>query len=156
MSSFDLRSLLEALNAHDVRFVVIGGVAVGAHGYPRATADLDLVPDPDPNNLDRLVAALGSLDATLPTVGGRPFDALGDAGAVRRGSNVTADTRFGGLDILQLARGVPGYAVLSQDAVESDLLGVPVRVCSLTHLREMKQAQGRTQDQADLENLPEA
>lgn len=156
MSDFDLRSLLEALNAHDVRFVVIGGVAVGAHGYVRATADLDLVPDPDPENLDRLVATLDSLDATLPTVGGRSFDSVGDAGAIRRGSNVTADTRFGGLDIVQLAQGVPGYSMLSQDAVGSDLLGVPVKVCSLARLREMKQAQGRAQDQADLENLPDA
>jgi len=34
-------------------FVVIGGVAVAAHGYVRGTADLDLVPDPDPENLKR-------------------------------------------------------------------------------------------------------
>jgi hypothetical protein len=154
LSEFDLRALLEALNEREIRFVVIGGVAVGAHGYPRATADLDLVPDPDPENLDRLVSALDSLDATLPTVGGRPFDPAGDAAVVRRGGNVTADTRFGGLDVVQLADGVPTYSTLSEDAVESDLLGVPVWVCSLIRLREMKQAQNRIQDQADLENLP--
>lgn len=156
MSQFDLRSLLETLNERGVRFVVIGGVAVSAHGYIRATADLDLVPDPDPENLDRLIAALDSLDATLPTVQGRPFDPEGDAGAIRRGGNVTADTKFGGLDVLQLADGVPSYSTLSQDATESDLLGVPVRICSLTRLRQMKEAQGRAQDRADLENLPDA
>jgi hypothetical protein len=156
LSGFDLRALLEALNEKDVRFVVIGGVAVGAHGYPRATADLDLVPDPDPENLDRLIAALDDLEATLPTAGGRQFGAGGDAGAVKRGSNVTADTRYGGLDVVQLAQGVPVYSTLIRDAVESDVLGVPVRVCSLSRLREMKRAQGRTQDRADLENLPEA
>lgn len=156
MSHFDLRALLEALNQLGVRFVVIGGVAVGAHGYPRATADLDLVPDPDPENLQRLVSALDSLGATLPTVGGRPFDPSGDAGPIRRGGNVTADTRFGGLDVIQLAQGVPAYSMLDADAVESDLLGVPVRVCSLSRLREMKEAQGRPQDLADLANLPEA
>ena len=155
MSQFDLRALLETLNERAVRFVVIGGVAVGAHGYPRATADLDVVPDPDPENLDRLVGALESLDATLPTVGGRLFDPGGDAGVVRRGGNVTADTKFGGLDIVQLAQGVPAFSVLDQDAVDSDLLGVSVRICSLGRLREMKQAQGRAQDKADLENLPE-
>jgi len=155
LSEFDLRSLLEALNERSVRFVVIGGVAVAAHGYLRATADLDLVPDPDPENLDRLIAALDSLEATLPTVGDRPFDSTGDARAIRRGGSVTTDTRFGGVDIVQLAQGVPSYSLLNQDAVESDLLGVPVRVCSLTRLREMKQAQGRAQDKADLENLPE-
>jgi hypothetical protein len=155
LTEFDLRSLLQALHAQDIRFVVIGGVAVGAHGYIRATADLDLVPDPDPENLKRLIAVLDSLEATLPTAGGRPFDPAGDARTVRRGGNVTADTRFGGLDIVQIAEGVPGYSQLADDAVDSELLGVPVRVCSLTQLREMKQAQGRAQDRADLENLPE-
>lgn len=155
MSEFDLRALLASLHERDVRFVVIGGVAVGAHGYVRATEDLDLVPDPDPANLERLVAALAELDATLPTVEDRPFNPTADSGVIRRGGNVTADTRFGGLDIVQRALGVPGYAELERDAVDSDLLGVPVRVCSLSKLRDMKAAQGRTQDQADLENLPE-
>lgn len=155
MNEFDLRSLLQALHEHDIRFVVIGGVAVGAHGYIRATADLDFVPDPDPENLDRLTKALDSLNATLPTVGNRRFNPSEDAQVIRQGGNVTADTDFGGLDIIQLAKGVPGYSQLDQDAVESDLLGLPIRVCSLTRLREMKQAQGRAQDQADLENLPE-
>lgn len=154
MTEFDLRALLQALSERDVRFVVIGGVAVGAHGYPRGTADLDLVPDPDPDNLDRLVEVLDSLDATLPTANGRHFDPSSDAGVVQRGGNVTADTRFGGLDIVQLASGVPGYSVLAEDAVESDVLGVPVLICSLSRLREMKEAQGRAQDKADLENLP--
>ena len=39
---------------------------------------------------------------------------------------------------------------------ESELLGIPVRVCSLARLREMKMAQGRAQDRLDLENLPES
>lgn len=155
MTEFDLRSLLQELHRRDLRFVVIGGVAVGAHGYVRATADLDLVPDPDPENLDRLVEALAALDANLPTAEGRRFNPVEDGPVIRRGGNVTADTEFGGLDIVQLAKGVPGYSQLEQDAVASDLLGVPVRICSLSRLREMKQAQGRAQDLADLENLPE-
>ena len=105
--------------------------------------------------MKRLTAALGELESTLPTVKGRRFDPANDAGAIRRGGNVTADTKFGGLDVVQRARGVPSYTQLTEDAVESDLLGVPVRVCSLARLREMKEAQGRAQDQADLENLPE-
>lgn len=65
-------------------------------------------------------------------------------------------TMFGGLDIVQRARGVPSYSQLAEDAVESELLGIPVRVCSLARLREMKQAQSRTQDRLDLENLLES
>jgi hypothetical protein len=155
LTELDLRALLQELHRRDLRFVVIGGVAVGAHGYVRATADLDLVPDPDPGNLDRLVEALGSLGATLPTAEGRRFNAIEDGPVIRRGGNVTADTEFGGLDIVQLADGVPGYSQLERDAVQSDLLGVPVQICSLPRLREMKQALGRAQDLADLENLPE-
>lgn len=155
MSEFDLRSLLEALDARSVRFVVIGGVAVGAHGYVRGTEDLDLVPDPDPENLNRLTEALTELESTLPTVAERPFDPDTDAGVIRRGGNVTTMTRFGGLDIVQRARGVPSYSQLIDDAVESDLLGIPVLICSLARLREMKLAQDREQDRADLANLPE-
>jgi hypothetical protein len=156
LREFDLRSLLAALHDHDVRFIVIGGVAVGAHGYVRGTEDLDLVPDPDPENLQRLTEALEELDSTLPTVEGRRFDPATDARVIRRGGNVTADTRFGGLDVVQRAQGVPSYSQLVNDAVKSELLGVPVHVCSLARLREMKQAQGREQDRADLANLPEA
>jgi len=155
LKEFDLRSLLEALNAGGDRYVVIGGVAVGAHGYVRGTEDLDLVPDPDPENLKLLIDALTKLESTLPTVAERPFDAATDAGVIRRGGNVTTMTRFGGLDIVQRARGVPSYSQLITDAVGSELLGIPVLICSLARLREMKLVQGREQDRADLANLPE-
>jgi hypothetical protein len=105
--------------------------------------------------LRRLIDPLAKLDSTLPTVGERAFDPADDAGVILRGGNVTAMTRFGELDVVQLARGVPSYTQLAEDAVESELLGVPVKVCSLSRLREMKEAQGREQDRADLANLPE-
>lgn len=155
MSDFDLQALVKALHDHGVEFVVIGGIAVGAHGYVRGTEDLDLVPDPAPENLTRLTEVLAELDATLPTAAGRAFDAARDAGVIRRGGNVTAMTRFGGLDVVQRARGVPSYTQLAEDAVPSEVFGIPVRVCSLSRLRRMKQAQSRAQDLADLENLPE-
>ena len=155
MTEFDLRSLLAMLHEHEVEFVVIGGVAVGAHGFIRGTEDLDIVPDPDADNLKRLASALSDLKATLPTAGDRAFLPAGDFGVIRRGGNVTAATMFGGLDVVQRAQGVPSYSQLTEDAVESELLGIPVRVCSLARLREMKSAQDRTQDRLDLENLPE-
>lgn len=88
MSELDLRALFELLHERDVRFVVIGGVAVAAHGYVRGTEDLDLVPDPDPQNLERLTAALDDLESTLPTVRGRRFSPSTDAGVIRRGENL--------------------------------------------------------------------
>lgn|GEM_PF-6401433 len=59
------------------------------------------------------------------------------------------------VDVIHQGNGVPSYSQLAQDAIESELLGIPVRVCSLARLREMKREQNRTQDQLDLENLPE-
>jgi hypothetical protein len=155
LTEFDLQALFRALHDHDISFVVIGGVAVGAHGFVRGTEDLDLVPEPDRDNLRRLNVLLAKLEATLPTAEGRSFDPATDGAVIRRGGNVTANTKFGALDIVQRARGVPGYARLAEDAVDSDLLGVPVKICSLGRLREMKRAQSRAQDLLDLENLPE-
>lgn len=155
MSEFDLRALVAALQERGVEFVVIGGVAVTAHGYVRSTEDLDVVPAPDAENLERLAGALRDLESTLPTAEDRAFDPARDFSVIRRGGNVTAMTRFGGLDVVQRARGVPSYTQLAEDAVRSELFGIPVRVCSLSRLRQMKEAQSRAQDRADLENLPQ-
>lgn len=156
MSAFDLRGLLAALDEHGVRFVAIGGVAVAAHGYVRATRDLDIVPKFNPENVERLAQALAALDATLPTSSGRAFDPEADTAALLKRRNMTLDTRLGGLDVVQRAPGVPSYETLVERAVETDLLGISVKVCSLTDLRRMKEARADARDLADLEGLPES
>ena len=155
MKQLDLRGLLAVLYEHGVSFVAIGGVAVAAHGYVRATEDLDIVPEFEPANLARLGAALGEIDATLPTAGGRPFDPSGDTRELRQRRNLTLETTLGGLDVVQRGPGVPSFRTLDDHAVETELLGVPVRICSLPHLREMKRARATAQDVADLEGVPE-
>ncbi|MGH8733333.1 MAG: hypothetical protein ACREVB_06590, partial [Burkholderiales bacterium] len=59
----DPQPLLRFLHERHVAHIIIGGVAVAAHGYPRPTMDLDIVPDPDRGNLARLAAALRELRA---------------------------------------------------------------------------------------------
>jgi hypothetical protein len=61
----DIRGILEALVGEGVEFLLIGGVAVGFHGYVRATKDVDVVPSPDPANLERLAGVLRQLDAQV-------------------------------------------------------------------------------------------
>lgn len=154
MSGVDLRAILEALVRSRVEFVVVGGVAVAAHGYIRGTVDVDIVPEPSRENLRRLRSALLGLNATLPLAEGRAFEAARDGPVLERRGNLTLDTAHGGIDVIQRVPNVPGYAELDHAAVGADLLGVPIRVASLAHLRAMKAAAARAIDVADLENLP--
>jgi hypothetical protein len=148
----DLAGLVSALNAVGAQFVVIGGVAVGAHGHIRATEDLDIVPDPDRENLDRLGNVLVGLDARLVSEPERGIDP-----EVRRslsqGRNLTVTTRLGDLDIVQRLPGVAAWEELAADAEVTTLGDLPVRVCSRAHLIAMKRARASLQDQADIEAL---
>lgn len=58
-------ALLDALAEATIDFIVIGGVAVGWHGFIRATKDIDVVPDPHPDNLRRLAALLTEIGAAV-------------------------------------------------------------------------------------------
>ncbi|HEX3694702.1 MAG TPA: nucleotidyl transferase AbiEii/AbiGii toxin family protein [Polyangia bacterium] len=56
-----IAELFRALAREGVRYKVVGGIALNLHGLVRATEDLDLVVDPQPQNVERLKAALGSV-----------------------------------------------------------------------------------------------
>lgn len=148
----NLEGLLRALHEGQIDFVVIGGIAVSAHGAVRATEDLDVVPDPDPENLDRLANVLIDLDAHLTL---RPEQHIGpdERSALRQGRNLTVTTRLGDLDVVQRLPGVPGYAILAQSAETTMLGDAPLRVCSRAALIAMKRARASTQDLADIERL---
>src|SRR5829696_7334099 len=63
--------MLAALEEHGVLYVVIGGLAAQLRGAPLVTLDLDVSPARDRDNLDRLAAALSSLDA-VPRIADAP------------------------------------------------------------------------------------
>lgn len=151
----DLAGLLRALVEGEVRFIVIGGIAVAAHAAIRATEDLDVVPEPEAENLERLCDVLTRLDARLLLNPQRPLDAKVRA-ALRRGRNVTVTTRLGDVDVVQRLPGVPAFAVLEADAVGVEIFDVSFRVCSRAHLIAMKRARGSSLDLADLERLTRA
>ena len=60
-----LKDVFSSLQRHKVRYVVIGGIAAVLHGVPRATFDLDILIDTDPDNARKLLVAL--LEANLGT-----------------------------------------------------------------------------------------
>jgi hypothetical protein len=148
----DLEGLVAALEVGHVQYVVIGAVAIVAHGRIRATEDLDIVPDPDRENLDRLGNALAGLDARLAANPDRGFDAELRQ-ALYGGANLTLTTRLGDLDIVQRLAGVPSWQELVDHAQRTSLGSVPLTVCSRPQLITMKRARNSLQDQADIEVL---
>ena len=143
--------ILRTLVEFGVEFVVIGGVAVQAHGYLRGTGDLDIVPKPTLLNLSRLGEALTDLEAeawraTLPVN-------VTDPQLLKRVPLAPLVTRHGRLDLLNLAHtdGAPGaFDDLRQRALVVDLDGVRVAVAGLDDLIRMKRAAGRPQDLMDI------
>lgn len=150
-----LAELLQRLVDADVRFVVVGGLAVNAWGYVRATQDLDLVPAPDPDNLERLASVLEAVGGVVETREGR----LGPA-AIRTflkvGERTLVATDLGPVDVLQGLPQVPRYAQLQPDSQAVEMGNVRVQVCSLAALLDMKRASERPRDRDDLETLEAA
>jgi predicted nucleotidyltransferase len=150
--SLDVRALLAALSEGGVEFVVIGGIALALHGSVRTTEDLDIVPDPDPANLDRLCRLLEAEQATLLLNPARRFGAR-EAWMLRRGRNVSLTTEHGDIDLVRRLPGVPDYESLRQDAERFDVDGLTITVASPGQLIAMKHARGSAQDGADIETL---
>jgi predicted nucleotidyltransferase len=150
--SIRLRELLARLIEADVRFVLVGGLAVNAWGYLRATRDVDFVPDPDPENLARLDALLRDLGGKVD-VDGKLLAGSAISTFLRAGDRTLVATELGQVDVLQGLPQVPPFAALEEKAKDVDLDGLVVRVCSLEHLIQMKRSSERTRDREDLAAL---
>lgn len=156
MSGAAFDELLRRLVAADVRFVLVGGLAVNAWGVVRGTKDVDIVPDPAAENLDRLAGLAVDLHGHVQTAQAFAGSRFSIVSLLASGERVLIETDLGRLDVVRGLPGVPDYPGLEQRAGEVDLLGVVIRVCSLADLRAMKRAAGRTRDLADLEDLESA
>lgn len=159
MPELDIERILRELVEGGVDFLLIGGVAVGYHGYIRATKDVDVVPDPDPTNLERLAAVLNRLGAEVE--GAEDFgeaelpDPL-DPAVLALGGNWVLATRIGRLDIMQWIGDFALWGRLSPGAIEDQIGDLPIKVVSYEDLLELKEIAGRPEDLADLRALREA
>ena len=148
----DVDGILAGLHRHGVQYVLIGSLALAAHGYVRATRDIDIVPAPDRANLERLAAALAELEAQL--IGGEllPEVSLG-VESLASGANFPVETRYGRLDVMQDEPGIPDYARLAAAAFLVDLGEHRILVCGRDDLIAMKRAAKREIDRVDLARL---
>lgn len=159
MSELDIRGILGELVQQGVEFLVIGGVAVGYHGHIRATKDIDVVPAPDPANLEKLARVLGRLDAQVE--GAEEFDSEElpdplDPQVLALGGNWVLLTRLGRLDIMQWIGDDGLWEKLSPAAVQDEIADLPIKIVSYDDLVAMKEQAGRPEDLADLQWLQQA
>ena len=150
---FRADEILDVLAAHNVDFVVIGGLAVQAHGYIRLTQDLDIIARPSVLNMSRLSEAFVELEAELRMKGTLK---LGDPHQLTRAPHIPVVTRAGALDVVHVEHiaGAPkSFDALREAAFVVNLHGRDVPFAGLSDLIRMKRAAGRDQDLADIEAL---
>jgi hypothetical protein len=141
----DFKEFLKLLAAHKVEYLLIGGYAVGYHGYPRATADMDIWIAMNPANADRIVAVLKKFGFDPPELSPELF--LKEWQIIRLGVppvRIELATTISGVNFDEC------YAERIVDILD----GIKINLISLNHLKINKKASGRHQDLADLENLP--
>lgn len=156
MSEPAFDQILRRLTEAEVKFVVVGGLALGAWGVVRGTKDVDIVVASDPENFKRVAAVAVEIHGHVQA--GESFfsSEMSIAGQLASGEQVAIETDLGRLDVVQGLDGVPAYDELRARSTETKVLGVKVAVCSVNDLKAMKQAAGRTRDLADLEDLDAA
>jgi len=147
----DAERILRALAEHEVQYVLIGGLAVQTHGHVRTTNDADLIPAPDPANLERLAATLRALEARVLNEGQESTPI--DAAMLPRATIWQFATRDGGIDVMHEVPGGSPYEELSERALQVRLGDVEVPVVDLDDLIRMKLARGRPVDLADVAAL---
>src|SRR5213079_3147932 len=138
--------MFRTLEAHGVRYLLIGGLAATLHGSPLRTGDADICPAKDAANLERLARALEAMDARIRAPDAKAGVRFAcDARFLAGVELLNLTTRFGDLDIAFRPAGTGGY----------DLEGLVVPVASLPDVIRSKKAADRPKDHAALDTLQE-
>jgi len=141
----DFKDFLKLLKEHKVQYLLIGGYAVGYHGYPRATANMDIWIAMRSENAEKIVSVLREFGFDVPELSAELF--LKDKQIVRMGVppvKLEITTSISGVDFDECYR----------ERVIDILDGIEVNLISLKHLKINKKASDRYKDLNDLENLP--
>ncbi|HET9502581.1 MAG TPA: DUF6036 family nucleotidyltransferase [Hymenobacter sp.] len=138
-------NLLRLFHAERVEYVVVGGYAVIAHGFPRTTGDIDILVQPTAENAARVVRALGRYGFVQGEFEEPDFTTTPNFLSFSRNEVW--------IDLMTQLLGVT-FEECATDALLVEQSGVPVRYINLAALRKAKTATSRPQDLQDLANLP--
>ena len=141
----DFKEFLLLLNENEVEYLVIGGYAVGYHGYPRSTGDIDVWVGMNPENADRVVAALREFGFDVPNLSSELFQE--EDRIVRMGNvpfRIEVVTTISGVDFEEC------YATREVGILD----GVEANFISLHHLKVNKKASGGSTESAKLTIRP--
>ena len=140
----DFNEFIQLLNGENVRYLVIGGYAVALHGYPRYTKDIDIWIEMSNANAENLLRALDQFG--FGSLGLQSSDFIAPDRVIQLGyppSRIDSITTPDGVD----------FATCYAQRLEVDIAGTRVNFIDLENLKKNKNASGRLQDLADLENL---
>ena len=140
----DFIEFIESCVRHEVKFLIVGGYAVAAHGYPRATKDLDIWVMIEPTNADRLVQALD--DFGMGSVGLKADDFLQPDMVIQLGYPPIR------IDLLTSISGVE-FERCWNNRVTASIGSVEAGFISAADLITNKRAAGRPQDLVDADAL---
>ena len=144
MLNEDYKEMLQCLVDEKVKFLLVGAYALAAHGYPRATMDIDLWVWPSPQNAAAVLRALGRFGAPLHGITAADLekdDTIYQIGVAPRR-----------IDIITSASGLRFEETFAR-ATEIEIEGIQVHVPTVDDLIRNKRASGRTKDRADVEAL---
>ncbi len=144
MLNEDYKEILQSLVDEQVKFLLVGAYAMAAHGYPRATMDIDIWVMPSPENADAVLRALKQFGAPLQDLTSEDLQKAGTVFQIG-----VAPRR---IDILTEAPGLQ-FDVAFTNSVETEIEGLTIHIPSVDDLIRNKTASGRTKDLADAEAL---
>jgi len=147
MLNEDYRDMLHALSDEKVEFLLVGAYALAAHGYPRATMDIDIWVMPSPQNAEAVLKALGRFGAPLLNLAKEDLQKEGTVFQIG-----VAPRR---IDIITAASGLQFEEAYAR-SLSVTIEGIEVRILSIDDIIRNKRASGRTKDLADAETLESA
>ena len=141
----DFKDFLRLLNSHNVRYLLVGGYAVGYHGYPRATGDMDIWIEMSESNSKKVASAFRDF--------GMPGETISEGLFLEKNKVIRMGVPPVRIEVITNASGVVFNECYSnRQVIEID--GIPINFISLEDLKKNKHAVGRHKDMEDLEHLP--